>query len=582
VAEAAANAVALARAEGLDAGGAEERSREVREAVDAWFGGEAWPPAEGIPPAAAASLCEHVRGWAGARASGAEKEGPEEDAEIWKQAAAAAGTLARMLLARPPEERISQTALMQLHDLAVGDGAERTPFVGEAGRPALARDPADVLPGAADVVWWGFVDGSASGAAPEPWTAAERAALEAAGVRLPAEGAVRDAEATGWRRAVLLARERAVLARWRLAGNAPTPPHPLLDELRTRSAPGTLARCTVGSERVLRGLPTPWTPALAVLPPASPIAPRPAFRATASVAAAGALSATALESLLGCPLQWALKHLASLDPGRTEDIPDGARLVGSFAHRILQDMLLGPEPLDVARATADEAAAWAVRTFDARAEAEAAPLVRPGREVELAAARTLVQGAAAALVRHLQRGGWRPVEAERPVEGTLFGHPFRGSVDLVVAKDGREALLDLKRSGTSYRREELEQGRALQLGVYAALLRHGGGAYPPTGYLILDDGQLLTGDAAAFPGATEVAGPSTHETLKAAADAIAFWSSILDRGLIPSRGEGMPWQDTLAAAGLPAPDEDRLHPPPCRFCSYGTLCTARVGDEVAP
>jgi len=580
--EAVEDAAARARTAGLDAGAAAAGGRAVRDAVDAWFGGEAWPPAQGIPAASAASLCEHVRGWAGARASGAEEDGRDEDAAIWKQAAAAAGTLARLLLARPPQERISQTALMQLHDLAVGDGAERAPFVGEAGRPAVARDPADVLPGSADVVWWGFVDGSATGAAPEPWTAAERAALEAAGASLPEDGAVRLAEATGWRRAVLLAGERAVLARWRLAGTEPTPPHPLLDELRTRSAPGTLARCTIRSERVLRGVPAPWTPALAELPPASPIAPRPAFHAPASVGAAGALSATALESLLGCPLQWALKHLASLEPGRTEEIPDGARLVGSFAHRILQDLLLGPERVDLARASAEDAASWAARTFDARVEAEAAPLVRPGREVELAAARTLVEGAAAALVRHLQRGGWRPVEAERPVKGTLFGHPFRGSVDLVVEKDGGEALLDLKRSGTRYRREELEEGRALQLGVYAALLRHGGGPYPPTGYLILDDGQLLTGDPAAFPGSTPVAGPSTHETLKAAAEAIGYWSSVLDRGLIPSRREGIAWQEALAASGLPPPDEDTLHPPACRFCSYGTLCTAVVGEEVAP
>ncbi len=580
--EAAEEASARARGDGLDASAAADRGRAVRDAVNAWFGGEAWPPGEGIPPADAERLCEHVRGWAGARASAAEADGRNEDAAIWKQAAATAGTLARMLLARPPQERLSQTALMQLHDLAVGDGAERAPFAGEAGRPAVARAPADVLPGAAEVVWWGFVDGAATSAAPEPWTAAERAALEAAGARLPDDGAVRLAEATGWRRAVLLARERAVLARWRLAGTEPTPPHPLLDELRTRSAPGTLARCTIASERVLRGQRGPWTPALAELPPASPIAPRPAFHVAASVAAAGALSATALESLLGCPLQWALKHLASLEPGRTEDIPDGPRLVGSFAHRILQDMLLGPERLDVARASAADAATWAARTFDARVEVEAAPLVRPGREVELAAARSLVEGAAAALARHLQRGGWHPVEAERPVEGTLFGHPFRGSVDLVVEKEGGEALLDLKRSGTRYRREELEEGRALQLGVYAALLRHGGGPYPPTGYLILDDGQLLTGDPAAFPGSTPVAGPSTHETLKAAAEAIGYWSSVLDRGLIPSRRDGIPWQEALASAGLPSPDEDTLHPPSCRFCSYGTLCTAVVGEEVAP
>src|SRR6266540_3299586 len=78
--EAVEDAAARARTAGLDAGAAAARGRAVRDAVDAWFGGEASPPAQGIPAASAASLCEHVRGWAGARASGAEEDGRDEDA----------------------------------------------------------------------------------------------------------------------------------------------------------------------------------------------------------------------------------------------------------------------------------------------------------------------------------------------------------------------------------------------------------------------------------------------------------------------------------------------------------------------
>jgi hypothetical protein len=91
-------------------------------------------------------------------------------------------------------------------------------------------------------------------------------------------------------------------------------------------------------------------------------------------------------------------------------------------------MLCGEGKLAFSKATPDEAKAWAKEAFDARVALEAAPLVRRGGEVELDRARTLVVNAAGALLQFLKRSGWKPVDAEREVNGTFAGLPAFGLV----------------------------------------------------------------------------------------------------------------------------------------------------------
>lgn len=298
----------------------------------------------------------------------------------------------------------------------------------------------------------------------------------------------------------------------------------------------------------------------------------------------GALSSTSLDAFLGCPFKWALRYQAQLKPGEGVTLPEGGRLLGDFAHRVLQDMLCGPEKLDVTRATPDEARAWARSAFDARVGREAARLVQRGGEVELDRARTLVTTAAASLLAFLQGSGWRPVDAEREVKGSFAGLPASGYVDLVVEKDGVEAIVDLKLSGIQYREEELEDGQALQLALYASLLGKRGRKLPPTGFFILEDGQLLTVDPKAFPGATVVDGPGTKETLRGSEEGFRYWEKVLAAGVLPSMRDGIGWEPAVTAAAGPPPAEDSLarRPPPCRFCDYQALCVAPVArDEEA-
>jgi ATP-dependent helicase/nuclease subunit B len=581
VAELVTEAAARARDAGMPEADALAEGARLEQRIDDWFGGERADATTGLPASRAAAIARAVAAWLGSRAAddGAERE----DASLWAHAAAVARTFERMLLTRPREELLRPVALMQLHALAVGSGAERAPWPAQAGRPAVALHAADVLPGADRVVWWGFVQDVEVGAAPDAWSDAERAALAAAGVTLPAPGATRALEAWSWRRTVLAAREGVVLVRWRLAGAEVLQPHPFLDELETRVARDGLAACTVTSEAALAGRAAGATPRTVAIAPAKPIRPRTLWRAP-GIAVAGTSSASQLRTLLGCPFYWVLKYAGDLRPGRALELPDGSQLLGDFAHRLLQDLLVGPERLALDAATEDDARAWVERAFDARVATEAAPLVLRGSELDRERGRRIVGRAAAALVRHLRAGDWAPVAAEQELSGEFDGQPLAGFADLVVERrrDGARAVIDLKLSGFDYRRTELEHGRGLQLALYARMLGLEGGKLPPAAYLILQGGELLTVTPQAFPGAIEVDGPSLEESLSIAGGTLALWKKAFAAGCVPVAMKKSGWEEDIAevVGPIPGPKEPGRYPPECDFCGFTAMCRVQLGAEV--
>lgn len=580
-------AYALERKESQAA--ADAAGDDLRARIDAWFGGELHDPVVGIPAAKAAALCAEVAKWAGGRVRGAveaaeaDPSGADDDSALWAHAAAVARTLEQLLVARPAGERASQRTLLQLHELAVGSGSELSAFEGEAGRPAVAASSSGVSAPAAELVWWGFVHAADVGSAFDPWTAAERERLTGAGISLPADGEVRGVEAEGWRLPILHARERAVLVRWRLVGTEPVAPHAFHDELSTHVAEGSLAACTVASERLLapKGAGA-WAAATEPIAPRAPLPQRPVWKVPPqAVAPTGPLSASQLEELLKCPFRWVLSHRAKLEPGAGVDLPSGGRLLGDFAHRILQSMLCGEGKLDVAKAKEADARAWARKAFDERVGLEAAPLVRRGGEVELDRARSVIEEAAAALLGFLKRTGWKPVDAEREVGGSFAGLPATGYIDLVVEKGGVEGLVDLKLGGLEYRKEELEAGHGLQLALYASMLGKRGKPVPPSGFFILEDGQFLTTEPVAFPGATVVEGPGTKATLEGAEKGFAYWSGVMAKGILPVLHEQLAWEAPVAAAAGPPPPADTpaRRPGPCKFCDYTSICVPPLAVE---
>ena len=567
------------------------QGERIRERIETWFGGTAHDPREGIPAADAIRICESVARWADGR-------GRAQGDALLLGAARVARTLARMLSEQAAGTRLSPVQLEQLHDLAAGDGLDGGGTTGEAGRSAIALDPGAVQPGAEDVVWWGFLDGD-TGPAPDPWTASEREALTARGIHVPEPGARRGAEARAWRQPVLAASKRLALVRWRLEGTEPTVPHPLADEIAARFD-RALAPCTVTSEAVLAGKAAGVGASISDRAPAGEVVPRAILRVPPDLVSTDRLSPSSLEKLFGCPVAWVLEYAAGLRRRGMARIPSGSRLLGTFAHAILEDLLHGPHKLDLASGTPDEAAASAGRAFDDRVAAEAAPLVARGAEVERHRAREVVCEAARALFGLLKAGGWRVRATEEELAGRFEGAELKGSADLVVEKDGHPAILDLKLARPKYFREKLQNGEGLQIALYSELTRlgasrrapagdkpppytrGGNGALPPAGYFLIGQGELYTVDQGAFPGARELDGPSMQETLDGAREALRFWRKALAAGVVASRREELRDDAELEAgeaAGAAAPSSGPGGiDPPCRFCEYDAICRVELRE----
>ena len=97
-------------------------------------------------------------------------------------------------------------------------------------------------------------------------------------------------------------------------------------------------------------------------------------------------------------------------------------------------------------------------------------------------------------------------------------------------------------------RRSSRSGHALQPALYASLLRKSGKPLPPSGFFILEDGQLLTTEPLAFPGATVVEGPGPAATLEGSAEGFQFWRSVMAKGVLPVLHEDLSWKGPVTAA----------------------------------
>jgi hypothetical protein len=138
-----------------------------------------------------------------------------------------------------------------------------------------------------------------------------------------------------------------------------------------------------------------------------------------------------------------------------------------------------------------------------------------------------------------------------------------------------KAVIDLKLGRGRYRREELADGRAVQLALYARALSEENP--PPTGYFMVGEARMLTA-ADVFPGAARVPGPSAQETLATAEGTWLAWQHAVTDGVVPAPHpkNGARWE--IEAQQLTGEWPPPLRKPPCDWCHFATLCTARIGD----
>jgi hypothetical protein len=278
-------------------------------------------------------------------------------------------------------------------------------------------------------------------------------------------------------------------------------------------------------------------------------------------------SPSSVETMLACNLKWALTYVANLRSGATSTLMTGDQLLGKLAHFVLLERTL-KVPHDSPQAAAD----YAIDILEKEGPGLAAPLFLAGAAAERGQVERVLRSAAEALHK-VVASGWKVAETEHPLEGSAFGTKFGGNLDLIVERSGKRAVIDLKWSGHSYRRASLEDGTALQLAAYAALLAENGFADAPVAYFILTAQSMLSSD----------------KTLAVDGTALkSEWTPELTWKLLQKSHDDA-WQSvrmgTLVAPGVV---DDKHQPqtaitekkalvlePPCRYCEFDGVCGRR-------
>jgi hypothetical protein len=408
-------------------------------------------------------------------------------------------------------ERLTPRHVEQLLAQSTTAGSSNPYAEPEAGcRRSATVAAVSALEPANEVVWW--MPSKPALPHPHKWSSSEIEALKSRGAELRDMAVELTALAKDWLRPLLAAQDRFTL----VLPPASEEEHPiwllvrrLLPSLPVHHIESELAE-SAHTEVVVDGRLPALSRYMHIPTDMSSVRERQSF--------------TSLADLFDNPAVSVLKDAANLRGATLMAVEDERRLLGTLAHRLVENLFKTPGVLSW---SADEVRAWFDAHGDALIEAEGAPLLMLGFSIALHRFKGTVREATVALVAHLQAAGAVSVRAEVPYEGTLFGTPVVGKVDLLVELPGpRMAVLDLKWSGQSRYRDRLLTGTHLQLAIYAALVEQNEGHQPAElAFFVFDARALLATSNAVFPNAVVCAPPAgaTVPQLLTRAEATLNW-----------------------------------------------------------
>jgi ATP-dependent helicase/nuclease subunit B len=412
-------------------------------------------------------------------------------------------------LARPLVEKLIKAATEQVVLPPVR--------IAEAGIESVS-EPGAILAPARRIVWWNFTERRAPSVERSMLTPEEKTALEALGCEFP-DPAVQAAQfSRAWRRPLQMATDSVLLVCPKFgADGEPEAPHPLWDEISSR----------LGSEQVAKlvGELPPEVERNHEVPALVMPVPRREWRVDPAVTITKAdhFSPSSLELLLGNPLYWVLKYPGRLSYGASDPLPSGVLTTGSLAHKIAGDLLA--ECTKKTLHDPGHAAELAGRRFDDYGPSMTADFFMPGRESERSRLRHTIIGLTRDLFSHLHEAGATVAAVETDIERKIDGISFRGRPDLVLSNP--DIVLDMKWGREGDRRKELEEGGALQLSIYVALLKR-----PHfIGYYISSRQRLLLCNPGRFD-CIRIEGPAPSEVWDAARVALKERLDQLRRGIV--------------------------------------------------
>ena len=564
---------------------ADERVVARLERIATWFEAPGLEASRPAPRGALLAVADRVRTWLQRRLGLAQKAAHEAplDAALTARAGILGSAFARAqafhaTLSHESREgldlvdvRLLLEGVLAGHTL--GLATEAAGRIDPVDSPAGLRRPRDV------VVWWHCVGGTEWRPSVRPWRATELLALREAGIVVPDPAARLEAEGRSWHQPILAARRRLVLTMPRWAIGEALDPHPVWHELAARlgASGADLAHVTLEARDLLAGR-------LGVLqhgvaPPVRDLGALalPAARAEwnlnpAYLGASLRHSASSLDALVGCPLQWVFRYPAGLHAGALGSIASGPLLLGKLGHRLVEELHRAGALMD-AGALRDAIGAIVERLL----REEAAVLLRPGMTFEVAQLRDQLGRAMASLSALLADSRLTVVDVEVEVEAPWRAGVLGGRLDMLLRDQaGRDVVLDLKWGVKRYR-GLLETGAATQLAVYAAARKHATNAMamPAAAYFSLARGKLLAIAGGPFVHPSPLDGPPLTETwarLERTADRV---ERTLRTGRVPVTGvrRSIPMHQAMGLGAIEAEGHLAIaNGAACDYCGYGALC----------
>ena len=461
---------------------------EAREQYEFWFGRRRYPANGTAPKRDAIALYAFLHEWA--LDFFEENEGTNTSLLVLAEQA----RRIKELLEALPEQRISLLELERIVrtiyepspvQFAAAE-VERFEFVHSPGAFAA---PVDTL------VWWNCLFQNVT-PAPDKWQTEERQFFEKQGVALNTPRRESQLNQLRQMRPVLQTARQLILVVPEQADGAEVVPSLLLGDIEA-TVPGwkkfTFCLDDENDRERLSGILAISAPERLPVRPVGRVRPQLPIGRADLLADSEYETPTNLESLFYYPHRWFFRQKLRLFPSSLLSVTGDTTLLGSLAHRFFEK-LLKENLAGLDRRAVQE---WVDAEADNLLPREGATLLLYGREPERNMFLHRVKNAAWSFVSLLRSNGWEVAHTELALEGHFGETPVRGKADVVLRRDDELAIVDLKWSGATRRKELIQNGEDLQLVLYAKLLPPPG-QWPHTAYFILEEGKMIARNAAAF------------------------------------------------------------------------------------
>lgn len=200
-------------------------------------------------------------------------------------------------------------------------------------------------------------------------------------------------------------------------------------------------------------------------------------------------SVTELDSLLYYPHNWVLRKQLLMYGSTISKVKDINMVKGNIAHKLFEQLLVS----ETQNADNESIVFWFGQAFMDLIHTEGLPFLEYGMEPDLAAYKKQLLKSILSFVHTLRDNGWKVVTAEETLSGKLGKMPIKGITDVVLEREGRYLIVDLKWGGKQFRKNMLKNKEDLQLMLYSFYFDDQA-KWWDTCFYIIRDGIFITRD----------------------------------------------------------------------------------------